>query len=377
MSKLKSVFKFAGNIPGFHTSKKLIVFTSDDWGGVRLLSIGAKKALSEAGFDIAGNRFDRYDTLESNTDIEHLFDVLLKHRDSVGNYPVIAAVANVANPDFEKIKNNHFSEYYYETFDKTLNRYPDHEKVLTLYRKGIELNIFRPEFHGREHLHTNRWLCELQSGNKMVSKAFEYEFFHIGGKYLNNHAAERGLGAAYDIDNVNDVLDQMKIVKDGADIFKNIFGYSSVYFTPPAQYYHKSLEESMVDAGFKMIDVPGLRKMPLGSNRYATRFHYLGQKNRDNGLRYLTRNAVFEPNMSENSDGVQACLKSIEAAFKYNRPAIISNHRAAFVGGIDIANRDKGLKSLDLLLSEIIKRWPDVEFISAASLYELMINKSC
>ena len=59
-------------------------------------------------------------------------------------------------------------------------------------------------------------------------------------------------------------------------------------------------------------------------------------------------------------------------AFDSKKPAIISNHRAAFVGGIDVANREKGLKALDRLFSEILKRWPDAEFVSARDLGELI-----
>ena len=68
--------------------------------------------------------------------------------------------------------------------------------------------------------------------------------------------------------------------------------------------------------------------------------------------------------MSNNNDGVDSCLADIQQAFDCKQPAIISNHRASFVGGIEDKNREKGLKALDKLLPQIIKKWPDVEFIS-------------
>ena len=70
---------------GFKTDRKLILFTSDDWGGVRVRSKEARQNLIRAGIDMDSNRFDRYDTLESNKDLEHLFDVLLSHRDINGS----------------------------------------------------------------------------------------------------------------------------------------------------------------------------------------------------------------------------------------------------------------------------------------------------
>lgn len=370
---MRSVLTALASIPGFSTKRKLIIFASDDWGGVRIRSAEARKLLLEAGVEMDGNRFDRFDMLESNEDLEGLFEVLLSHKDHKGNHPVITAVANVANPDFEKIKATGFSEYHYEPFTETLKSYPNHNRVFELYQKGIALNIFTPELHGREHLQVNWWLQNLQAGNKIVLKAFENEFWHIPGKHLL-HPHQRSLAAAYDMLDKTEVKEQKQIVADGARLFSELFGYNATLFIPPAMHYHKNLESAVWETGCKMIDVPRLRKMPIGSGRSALRFHYLGQKS-SFGLRYFTRNAVFEPNMHPNDDGVSTCMKGIETAFKYRKPAIISNHRAAFVGGIDPANRDKGLKALDKLLKMILNRWPEAEFISAAGLFQIMTSK--
>ena len=150
-------------------------------------------------------------------------------------------------------------------------------------------------------------------------------------------------------------------------MFKELFNYNANYFTPPSQTYHQSLEKTLIENGINIIDVPLIHKMPLGNGKYTTRLHYLGQRNQFKQI-YLTRNVVFEPNISDNDDGVNVCLKGIETAFKYRRPAIISNHRVAFVGGIEPQNRDKGLKSLKRLMSSILKKWPDSEFMSVVDL---------
>lgn len=369
LEKLKRI----QNYLGFRTTRKLIVFLSDDWGGVRVRSKEAREALIKAGIPMDGNRFDRFDMLESNEDLEGLFEVLLAHRDHKGNHPVFTAVANVANPDFEKIQASGFSEYHYEPFTETLKRYPNHDRIFELYKQGIALNIFCPELHGREHLQVQWWLENLSSGNELVRKAFDQGYWHLQAKYFSN-PLHRGLAAAYDIASQEEIKPQQEIVADGARMFKELFGYSSALFIPPAQHFHNDLEPTIASAGFKMIDVPRLRKMPLGDGKLRTKLHYLGQKNRQ-GLRYLTRNAVFEPNIAQHSDGVTECLAGIESAFRFKKPAIISNHRAAFSGGLNEKNRENGLKALGRLLKEILKRWPDVEFMSARSLYELMNSK--
>jgi hypothetical protein len=65
----------------------------------------------------------------------------------------------------------------------------------------------------------------------------------------------------------------------------------------------------------------------------------------------------------------------MEAAFRWKKPANISTHRVNFVGGIDEANREKGLKELKKLLNTIVKTWPDVEFMSTRDLFGSVVFK--
>ena len=78
------------------------------------------------------------------------------------------------------------------------------------------------------------------------------------------------------------------------------------------------------------------------------------------------RNVVFEP--TSNSSSVTIALKQIQTAFFWNRPAIISSHRVDFCGHIDPKNRKIGIQALRELLQKIVRRWPEVEFMSSAEL---------
>ena len=82
------------------------------------------------------------------------------------------------------------------------------------------------------------------------------------------------------------------------------------------------------------------------------------------GLTYYTRNCVFEPT-DINYKGVDFTLKQIETAFRWRKPAFISTHRVNFIGRLDKKNREKGLKELKILLKSIIRKWPEVEFMSS------------
>ena len=67
-------------------------------------------------------------------------------------------------------------------------------------------------------------------------------------------------------------------------------------------------------------------------------------------------------------------LRQIAAAFRWKKPAIISTHRVNFVGGINKQNREAGLKELHSLLKTIVKRWPDVEFMSTVNMLKELKN---
>jgi hypothetical protein len=83
---------------------------------------------------------------------------------------------------------------------------------------------------------------------------------------------------------------------------------------------------------------------------------------------------LFEPSESK-SDWVNKCFKNIEIAFRWNKPAIISTHRLNFIGSIFEENRTNNLKMLDSLLSAILIKWPEAEFISSADLAAIINNE--
>ena len=97
------------NLPGWRTNRKIIVFESDDWGSVRMPSLTAFQYLESKGLDLSGGdayRYNQNDTLESSVDLEALFNVICPYKDQRNRPFVITAVSVVANPDFQKIKEN-------------------------------------------------------------------------------------------------------------------------------------------------------------------------------------------------------------------------------------------------------------------------------
>ena len=115
----------------------------------------------------------------------------------------------------------------------------------------------------------------------------------------------------------------------------------------------------------------------MGDGKFKKNYRYIGLKN-SYGQRYITRNCFFEPSgmkLSSNTDWVNNCLKEVETAFRWGKPAIISTHRVNYTGFLSPQNRANGLKQLHNLLNKIIKRWPSVEFLTSVELGHLIDNQ--
>lgn len=369
-----SIRKNISNIPGWRTKKHIVVIESDDWGSIRMSSKQAFNNLIKNGMREDLNHYNTFDALESNTDIEELMNLLSKFRDSSGRYPVITGVNIVANPVFDKIRQSEFTEYYYEPFTETCKRYPNHDKVYSLWQTAQSERLIIPVFHGREHLNVQRWLRALKSGNKSVHIAFDNS---ITGIYngINNEPVP-DFQAAFDIDTMNDIHYQRYVITSGLDLFEQLYGRRARFFVPTNGPFNNKLELTLDQYGIKYINSAKKQLEPLGNNHYQTNTRFLGTKN-SLGQIYLTRNCSFEPSANgfvfpTSYDWVDRCLREIKIAFRWNKPATISSHRVNYIGWLNPQNRSKSLTLLNKLLSSIIKNWPDVEFYTSEELGDLI-----
>jgi hypothetical protein len=372
---ISSLKKVLSNIPGWRTKRKIVVFESDDWGSIRMSSKSAIFGLVQKGIPVDKDHYNMNDGLESNEDLELLMEVLSKYKDVTGNPAIFTGANIVANPDFEKIADCNFDEYHYEEISSTLKRYPSHDRIEGLWREGIVHGVLLPQFHGREHLNVQLWMQDLRNGNENTLNAFRENITGIprsvDGRVLGDYQA------AFDIQTKSEIVYQKEVIRTGLDLFEKSFGFRSRYFVPPNGPINTNLDEVLLNGGIEFLNTGKIHNEPLGKGEHKKHFRYLGKSN-GNGITYITRNAIFEPNSWEYSaskDWVGACLQDIDLAFKFNKPAVISTHRVNYVGWLNTENRDKGLRKLDELLKGIISKWPDVEFKTSVDLGE-MIKKS-
>lgn len=371
-SLLSSALRYASNIPGFSTDRKLVVIESDDWGSIRMPSLKALERLEKKGLNLRAGDSERYnlnDTLAAKEDLSALFDVLTNHKDSNGNLACFTALALSANPDFEKIGQHNFSAYFNQPITDTLEKY-GHSEAFGMWKTGEEGGQFKPEFHGREHLNVVAWMRSLQRGDKETMLAFEEGLWALS----SNKVSRVSFQAPYDVEFANDVAEQAEIIRDGLKMFESLHGRKARFFVPPNGKIHSTVENASADGGVNYLSTSKIHTEVLGEGKTKKHFRYIGKKNKT-GQIFLTRNAFFEPNQGTNKDHVDSCLKEIEIAFKYKKPAVISSHRCNYIGSLNPANRDHGIKELDKLLNTILKKWPEVEFLSSSQLGDLVSSK--
>lgn len=360
------------NVWGWKTPRKIVVFSVDDYGNVRLANRKARASLDKAGLKVV-SRFDAYDTLESREDLEMLFEVLTSVRDKNKSHAVFSPFSVPCNIDFEKVKEDSFSTYQYEllpvTFEKVSSTEPDaYQGAWELWNEGISEKLLAPQFHGREHLNVKVFEEKLSNKDKELLACLDtrsYTSISATGYSSINYTA------AFDFWQFEENSGFEGIIKSGLDCFEKVFGYRSVHFTPPGGREHRVIHGCLRANGIRYIDTPLIKWEHQGKGVYKKSVHYTGRKNKDQ-LTECVRNVVFEPSSDRGVDWVSYALKQIEAAFRWHRPAVISSHRVNFCGHISPENREKGLTALKALVKAIVHRWPEVEFMSSAELMALV-----
>lgn len=374
MSLKKDIVDNLKNVPGWKTKRKIVVFSVDDYGNVRLASRQARENLDKAGMKVL-SRFDAYDTLETREDLEMLYEVLDSVRDKNGNPAVFTPFAVPCNIDFERIIQEDFKTYRRELLTKTYERLEaeqtaSYKNTWALWQEGIEKGFMVPQFHGREHLNLKVFEEKLAKKDQALVTAIKNRSY--------TSISESGyptisVTAAFDFWDIKENEKFGEIIDTGIEAFAEVFGYTPIHFNAPGAAASSLLHQPLHRNGILFSDNPVVKKEHLGQGKYKTRFNYTG-KQLSHGITNINRNVVFEPGADSNIDWVSYTLKQIETAFRWNKPAIISSHRVNFCTHINPNFGKEGLNTLKKLLQEIMKRWPDVEFMSSGKLISYIQN---
>lgn len=362
------------NVSGWTSKRHILVIESDDWGSIRMPSRDVYESMLKAGIRVDKCPYNKYDSLASEKDLQELFNVLIKFKDKNGNHPVITANTVVANPDFEKIKDSDFKEYHYEPFTETLKKYPKHQNAFKFWKQGITDGVFYPQFHGREHVNVDLWLKLLREKNQDYRKAFDHGFWGLGPSIIQ-YNSKINIQATFDASNSAELAFQKSNIEEGLSLFEKIFGFNSKSYIANNFIWDSSLNRILADNGVDLLQGMKYQLLPIFDHKKRHKIrHYIGDKNEYDQV-YLIRNCSFEPTQFPYIDNVNNCLREISTAFFWRKPAIISIHRLNFIGYINHDNRDQNIKSFEHLLSGILKKWPDIEFMTSVSLGAVINNE--
>lgn len=355
------------NIGGWTTKRKILCFAVDDYGNIRLHSPSSVEKLKSKGVQLSG-RFDHFDALDTCEDYEQLYEVLSSTKDKHQNHAIFTPYALSANINFDEVL-KHKSKFEYELLPETYEKLAaeDHayEGAFEMLQEGISNKFIKPQFHGREHLNVGLFedLLNIEHLHLMVN----LENLSYAGVPKLAEKPTVGFTQAFAFWEENEVENHKVIIKDGLQCFEKVYGYKSVTFTPPAQQLHPELYTYMKTQGVMSVDKSRTSQRHLGHGKYVQEKNKLGYQNNQEHIT-IVRNVVFEPTEERDVDWVEFTFKQIQAAFRLNKPAIVSSHRVNYCGHIDPKNRTKGLKALRALLQKVVKKYPDIEFMSVDEL---------
>jgi hypothetical protein len=349
---------------------KIVVIESDDWGSIRS-PIGFQDlnliGKSKFGIDLNRSPYLTYDKLESGDDMNCLLNFLIELNEKYELQVKITLNYVTNNPDFDRIKENRFQEYYHEKFTDTYMKYYGSNSAFDLFLEGCEMGFFEAQFHGREHVNVNFWLELLRNQNKYFKFAFDNRFWGIGPDVLPS--INRNIQATLDFRDESERQYICDSLISGLNEFKSIFKYTPVSFIPNNYIMHPSIEFLLYNNGIKYLQ--GMKKRAYPKKEFEIKrkleMRRAGIIN-ENGLLDLVRNCKFEPSFMNKNKVVDMCLSEISSSFFWKQPAIISMHRLNFMGGNSYENRSENLTLFRNLVLKIKDNWPTVKFKTTSEL---------
>lgn len=346
----------------FDDNRKIIVIESDDWGSIRTSNRSAYLKIRNLRYPVSNSPY-MLDCLETDEDLSALFNVLKQNSTLKGDKPKFTANIITANPDFNKIHDSGYENYFYETVQDRSSRLG--LNLVNKWNQGREEGIFIPEFHGREHVNWPLWLNDLKIGHVEAKLTFDLEMCGLPQKVS-------ALGQSYYTHVYDDSIHVENLILDGIKHYHGLFGvYPRSSIAPNVTWDHR-VEEELSRHGITSIQ-SGKVQREIRGMKSIYKSHYTGEMNRL-GQIYSVRNVTFEPSRSQDMNYWKKSFSQIQSLFEKGRPAIVSTHRVNYVGSISESNSKKSLIQLDKLLRAINKAYPNVVYMSTAQLEETLRN---
>lgn len=363
--------RLATNLRGWKTSRKLLIFESDDWGAMRMPSREVWRRLRNAGINVDNSNYDRLDCLESRDDFQALMNVIDTHRDAKDRPPIFTMNTVMGNPDFEAIERDKYQRFHHQHFFHSYMAQHG-EDLRSVWFEARRHGLIQPQFHAREHLNVPLWMRDLKSGHVQTRVAFAERFYGLTTRTSSER--QKNYLASFWAESPTDLESISYRLREGLGMFRQTFGFRSTTFIPCNYIFPTQAEPVLKELGVGLLQGQRGQFLPSaqGSSGQIIRT-FTGQATHS-GLLRSVRNVMFEPFETSMNDPVSLALRQISQSFRLGKPAIVSTHRVNFSGGINVRHRDRSLRLLHSLISEVRRRWPQVEFMSSDELLEVMLE---
>ena len=343
------------NARGWSSPNPILVIESDDWGATRMPDEKTALLWQKKYPTASHNPFNRWDGLERSSDLEGLAELCQSFVDADGKNLIITCNMIMANPDFEAMRKEGFTQFESETFFESYQK-NEETKMPSLWKETIAQRLFAPQFHGWVHIQYLHWMERIKNGDPECLGAANMGHCAVG---------DSSIWSAYDAQDESQKSYCHENIRLGLQQFEQVFGFRSRTSAAPRFVWDQAIEQIFAHAG-----VEGIQSVWKSTYPNATQPRYFTGKKNDLGQYYLTRNVYFEPSTKTNFDWVDHALHQIAIAWMWGRPAIINSHRINYSSRISSNPAAQNLSLLRELIRRIQKKWPNVRFMDSATLLQ-------
>jgi Glycosyl hydrolase family 57 len=309
----------------------VMIIESDDWGA------GPVVAQAEA--------------------LNQLVDVLSRYRDQDGRHPVMTLALVLAVPDGPAIRED--GQYHRLPLDD-----PMFAPVRQAIERGRNAGVFALQLHGLEHY----WPAGLMASTDPLVRAWLTDETPGATEMLPSHLQSRWVDASSLPSRPLAPAVVAEAVADEVRVYERMFGERPRVAVPPTFVWTADVERAWMHEGIEFVVTPGVRSAcrdAVGMPACDKGPLYNGQLN--DGVTYLVRNDYFEPERGHSwNSGLEALTRKTEEW----RPCLLETHRSNFIFRPEKSER--GYEQLNLLLSEAIKRYPALHFMTSEQLGQVL-----
>ncbi len=350
-------------VKGTHFSHPLVLFQSDDWGLIGIRDKEGFDQLKAAGLEIGDRPYDFY-SLETAEDLHHVYEVLLRHHDSIGRPPCLVFNFILSNVDFAEVMDSDFTKFRLLPLDQRLPAHWKRPGLLQAYREGVQKGLIYPALHGVTHFcrRTVERVIRGEDGRKSILR----KLYSAGTPMIPQLTSwmgfeYRGEGDP-ETDRWLDFPSQKTLMEEGRGIFERMFGHSPFSACAPGYRANEDTLRAWKQIGIQVVqNGPGLGLAPFFDRH---------------GLLHLHRNIPFEPFIDPCHFDLDKILARAEKILRSGRPAIVCTHSLNFQSTLK-NQREATLQRLDEFLSVLERRYKDLLYANDFDLWRIIQEGEC